>query len=331
MEKRYQVFVSSTFADLSDERGKVIQNLMKMDCIPASMEFFTAVDDAVFEFIKRVIDDCDYYVLIIGGRYGSVDAEGVSYTEKEYDYAMEKGLSILAFIHDNPQNLTFEKSEGEAAARKKLEKFRKRVATGRIVEKWTIAEELAGMVTLSLISAIKLSPAIGWVRANKVGNEDILTELNDLRKNKEELDKKLLIFKEDEIKTIDESILYEVYSFKIRKRNNNDFVKTIDIQFGLLFELIAPNILVESIESIIIERFTRDLLEKYTVGLDFNYNYIPETYLNAVKIRLYSLDLIEISKIETELGSNNMDTWCISDLGKSVLPIIVASRNSDSD
>src|SRR5262245_66397627 len=84
MEKRYQVFVSSTYADLKEERQRVLQALMELDCIPAGMELFPAADQEQFEFIKRVIDDCDYYLLIVGGRYGSVTPQGISYTEQEY-------------------------------------------------------------------------------------------------------------------------------------------------------------------------------------------------------------------------------------------------------
>ncbi len=83
MDVRYQVFVSSTYADLQEERRKVIQALMEMDCIPSGMELFPAADEEQGEFIKKIINDCDYYLLIIGGRYGSVTAEGISYTEKE--------------------------------------------------------------------------------------------------------------------------------------------------------------------------------------------------------------------------------------------------------
>jgi len=61
MDKRYQVFISSTFTDLADERRRVIQTIIEMDCIPAGMELFPATDEEQFEFIKRVIDDCDYY------------------------------------------------------------------------------------------------------------------------------------------------------------------------------------------------------------------------------------------------------------------------------
>lgn len=111
MDKRYQVFVSSTYADLKEERLHVIQALMEMDCIPAGMELFPAADEEQWEFIKRVIDDCDYYLLIIGGRYGSTTDDGISYTEKEFDYAVENGLKVLALIHGQPDNIPFGKSE----------------------------------------------------------------------------------------------------------------------------------------------------------------------------------------------------------------------------
>jgi hypothetical protein len=62
-ERRFQVFVSSTYRDLVEERQKVAQVLQSMDCIPAGMELFPAIDEEQFEFIKRVIDDCDYSVV----------------------------------------------------------------------------------------------------------------------------------------------------------------------------------------------------------------------------------------------------------------------------
>jgi hypothetical protein len=191
MDKRYQVFVSSTFADLQDERRTVIQTLMEMDCIPAGMELFPAADEEQWQFIKRVIDDCDYYLLIIGGRYGSLTPEGISYTEMEYDFAVERGLKVIALIHGNPTSLSFDKSEASPEARKKLEEFREKATTGRLVRFWTSPAELPGLVALSLSKTIKMYPAVGWVRANTVANTSLLEELNTLRKRNEELHSEL--------------------------------------------------------------------------------------------------------------------------------------------
>ena len=79
---KYQVFISSTYTDLKEERRKVLDVLLMADCIPAGMEAFVATDNEQFEVIKKVIDYCDYYVLILGMRYGSISP--VYFSSKPY-------------------------------------------------------------------------------------------------------------------------------------------------------------------------------------------------------------------------------------------------------
>jgi Domain of unknown function (DUF4062) len=191
LDKRYQVFVSSTYADLKDERQRVIQALMEMDCIPAGMELFPAVDEDQFAFIKKVIDDCDYYILIVGGRYGSLTASGISYTEQEYRYAVENELKVIALLHENPAEISVGKSDLDPVLRERLVAFRESVSTGRLVRFWKNANELPGIVALSLSKTIKTYPARGWVRADRVQSADLLVELNEVRKQNEVLSKEL--------------------------------------------------------------------------------------------------------------------------------------------
>src|SRR5688572_18900890 len=98
-DKRYQVFVSSTFTDLRGERQQVLMALLQMDCIPAGMELFPASDEH-WDFIRRVIEDCDYYLVFVAGRYGSTTTQGISFTEREFDHAFQIGIPILAFLHE---------------------------------------------------------------------------------------------------------------------------------------------------------------------------------------------------------------------------------------
>ena len=101
MKKRLQVFVSSTYTDLIEERQAAVSAILKSGHIPAGMELFTAGDKSQLEIIKRWIDESDVYMLILGGRYGSVEAEsGVSYTELEYNYALEVGKPLFAVVID---------------------------------------------------------------------------------------------------------------------------------------------------------------------------------------------------------------------------------------
>lgn len=124
---RYQVFLSSTFTDLKEERAEVIQALWELDCIPTGMEAFLASNLSQWDIIRRVIDECDYYILIIGGRYGSLTAEGMSYTEKEYHYAKALGLPVLAFVHGAPEKIEVGKTEDSSELRAKLDSFRRKV------------------------------------------------------------------------------------------------------------------------------------------------------------------------------------------------------------
>ncbi len=187
MDKRYQVFISSTFRDLQDERQQVIQALLELDCMPVGMELFPASDETKWSLITRVIDDCDYYVVIIGGRYGSVDDAGVSYTEREYDYAVKRGIPVLAFLHAEPEAIPAGKTELAVEARAKLYAFREKVEQ-RMCKHWKTPEELGGVVSRSLIQTMKVQQGEGWVRARFASNAE---ELQRLRSTIDNLTAKL--------------------------------------------------------------------------------------------------------------------------------------------
>jgi hypothetical protein len=187
MDRRFQVFVSSTFQDLREERQQVMQALLELDCMPSGMELFPASDESQWDLITRVIDDCDYYLVIVGGRYGSVDAKGISYTEREYDYAVKKGIPSLAFVHADPKEIPVGKSEMEPLAREKLQKFLSKVQQ-RMCKYWKTPEELGGVVSRSLVVLMKLRPGEGWVRGRFASNAE---EMQKLRSKVDELTARL--------------------------------------------------------------------------------------------------------------------------------------------
>lgn len=180
MEKKYQVFVSSTYKDLTDERQEVIQALLELDCIPVGMELFPAADDDQWTLIKRLIDDCDYYILIIGGRYGSLNKEGLSYTQMEYEYALSKEIPIISFLHKNPETIAVGKSEKDPALIKKLSEF-KDLAQKKMCRYWDNALDLGSQVSRSLVKLIKDKPRDGWVKASLLPSEDTTKEILELK------------------------------------------------------------------------------------------------------------------------------------------------------
>ncbi len=120
-KKKYQVFVSSTYEDLKAERREIMQALMELDCMPSGMELFPAASESQWSLIKRVIDDCDYYIVIIGGRYGTtVEPDNISHTEKEYRYAVEKEKPIIGFLHASPGDIPDNRSEQQPENKRRL-------------------------------------------------------------------------------------------------------------------------------------------------------------------------------------------------------------------
>lgn len=324
MEKRYQVFVSSTYADLKEERQHVIQVLMEMDCIPAGMELFPAADVTQWEFIKRVIDDCDYYLLIIGGRYGSTTDDGISYTEKEFDYAVENGLKVVALIHGEPDDIPVGKSDQDVDLRNKLLSFRNKVMDGRLVKFWTTAKDLPGLVALSMISTIKMYPATGWVRASNVANEDTLVELNNLRKENSTLQKSLndnqaqSAIDITDIADIDSEFTVHT-KYIVHEKNRTlptNYNCEIVISWKEMFSLISPYLVDPLNQSTAGIQLAKCLIIRE--GKPSVFASINDKEFNIIKIQFEAYGLIKTNSLKTVKG--HMATFLsLTEKGKKVM------------
>lgn len=166
MEKKYQFFVSSTYEDLKEERDIAIHAILTMNQFPVGMEMFSAADDDQWQIIKEAIDSSDYYILIIGNRYGSIEeTTGVSYTEKEFDYAVSQGIPVLAFIVDKSVSMAQDKYESDPAKKEKLDSFKEKVKnSGRYVKFWKNKDNLESLISQSIAKAVTRGRRPGWVR-----------------------------------------------------------------------------------------------------------------------------------------------------------------------
>src|SRR5713226_1242078 len=180
VDKRYQVFVSSTYQDLQEERQEVMQALLELECIPAGMELFPAANEDQWTLIKRVIDDCDYYLVIVAGRYGSLGPDGASYTEMEYRYAIDKNKPVIGFLHKTPGSVPVDRCEQTEDGRRKLDAFRTFVQK-KMCRFWDSPADLGSQVSRSLVKLIKTHPAVGWVRADLVPDVTAAEEILRLR------------------------------------------------------------------------------------------------------------------------------------------------------
>lgn len=183
---KYQVFVSSTYVDLQEARREVIWALMHQRLIPVGMENFTAADDRGWTTITRVIDDSDFYVVIVAGMYGSVDPEtGLSWTEREYEYAVSKGIPVFTFIRrlaSTPATLVERDSEKQS----KLGHFVQRLSSKHLFKEWDHPSDLQAAVAAALSVRINEDHYSehrrpGWLRGDLVPPMSVYEELYSLQ------------------------------------------------------------------------------------------------------------------------------------------------------
>jgi len=318
MDKRYQVFVSSTYADLQEERQGVIQTLMEMDCIPAGMELFPAADLEQWEFIKRVIADCDYYLLIIGGRYGSTTEEGISFTEKEYDFAVELGLKVVALVHGSPGEIPVAKSETVPSLQRALVEFREKVCSNRLVKFWQSASELPGLVALSLNKTIKTYPAVGWVRGDTVADPSVLAELSKLRDENVELEARIANFDDQSVSTpTDIAHLDEEYDFSGQHNvGARTYEWSVSLSWQDAFNTVAPYLAMPKNQEAVKNLLTPELYSRS--GNSGDYPSLEDQDFQTFAIQMQALGLISREIGTTAKGTQAL-FWSLTSRGQSLM------------
>ena len=319
MSKRYQVFISSTYEDLIDERLEVMKALLELDCIPCGMEYFPAANEDQWTFIKNLIDACDYYVVIIGGRYGSEAPEGKSYTQKEYEYALSKEIPTIGFIHHDRNLLPSEKKEHEQEKILKLDEFINLVRS-KLCKDWRNAYELGAVVSRSLTQLMKSNPRTGWVRADKVGSEELLEEINNLRKDNQSLREKVAMLEKEVSVSVDigniafdeDILLYGTYSYK-RYDRYHEADWDYKTSWKNLFRLISPYLLRWYNEDAIQTQIATSILKEKEVG-GFYSEKIDRELLQTIKVQFLALGLIRVTTLNTVSGGTGL-FWSLTQKG----------------
>lgn len=233
--KKYQIFISSTFSDLQEERQLALKAILDLDHIPSGMEAFPAIDMAQFEYIKKVIDECDYYLLIIGARYGSTDSDGVSFTEREFDYAVSQGKTVIALLHDDIQNLPKKNFDADPALEIRVNAFRDKVKSGRMVRFWNNRDQLVAAMMQAIVKAIVTYPAVGWIRGNEAAADEIIMQYMQLRSSYDDLlDKHEALVDENSSKLSGLATLDDVFEIRYRYFvSGNSYSGTLRITWEL--------------------------------------------------------------------------------------------------
>ncbi|WP_082108811.1 DUF4062 domain-containing protein [Azospirillum thiophilum] len=191
MKKKLQVFVSSTFNDLKNERQAAVSAILKAGHIPAGMELFNAGDKSQLDTIKKWIDESDVYMLILAGRYGSIEpVSGVGYTEIEFDYASQQGKPLFSVVISEEALEEKVKKFGSAVMEKDnpapMKLFREKVLSN-ISSFFNDEKDIRLCVHESLADLRDNANIKGWVSVNEL--EDTRGLHEEIARLREENDK----------------------------------------------------------------------------------------------------------------------------------------------
>jgi hypothetical protein len=325
MKIKYQIFVSSTFEDLREERELVIKAILEMGHIPVGMEMFSAGDEEQWKLIQRQIDDCDYYVVITAHRYGSLDGK-ISYTEKEYNYAFSKGIPTLGFVISDKAEWSIAKSDTDTEKKKKLDSFKSKVKK-KLISYWTNKEDLYGKVSIALMKQFTTNPGVGWIKANELVGPEVLTELSRLSKENailrdeiKGLNQKIVSDESEKHDKIIQALSNHKIDLAFFYKRGTEWEDYKEFDFLQIFKLLAPELMVE--QSTEETAHYIGLMFKPTADKAIRDNYpVPSNLMKNIFADLVVLGLVKPSDKKHSLKDKN-DYWTITEEGKSVFKAI---------
>ncbi len=185
IDKRYHVFISTTGADMQPERSVLTQTLASLGFFSWGLEARTPLTTA---FARRQIDDCDYFVLLLGSRYGELSASGVSYVHLEYIYAITKQKPVLVILHESPESRSPDLQEQTKDGQRKFEDFRRQLQRERdMVVTFREPRELEVILRHAMPQLTQRYPSLGWVRPNDAPMQALQLENEKLRQKNAQL------------------------------------------------------------------------------------------------------------------------------------------------
>ena len=223
-------------------------------------------------------------------------------------------MKVTALLHKSPKCLSLGKSEEDPEPRKRLEVFRKKVSESKLVRFWEKASELPGIVALSLPKTIKTYPAIGWVRANIAANEDVLSEINQLRKENTDLEEKIRSLegvRVDDLASMDDKFSFTLCS-KSFKGHSTPF--SMELSWNQIFCLIAADLISYPTQYEVMTALTGGLIRKTPPGFyDDCEVYLKKQDMHQIMVQLMAQNLINTSFTQKALDS--VVVWSLTKKG----------------
>ncbi|EDT41772.1 DUF4062 domain-containing protein [Burkholderia ambifaria] len=328
MDKKYQVFISSTYIDMKAERQTAVEAILDAGHIPAGMELFSASDKKQIEVIKGWIDRSDIFMLVLGGRYGSVDPDsGKSYIQLEYEHAVATGKPFFAlYLTDVAIQKKAAGELGLAAVEqndtKALNEFRAQVKS-RLCSEVEDLKDIRIHVPKAIRDLSAANKLEGWVRASSVPDvSPLISQLASLQAENERLKAMAQTAKAEPALLsgssggLSEERLDVSLALRFSYVQESEYAMpetgfdTWKVTYLSVFSLIAAKLLEEPSDSAVQAYLDKVLNQQLIV---YEVVHIQEADFQAMKMKFVALGAVELRKIGNAL------CWTLTENGKGLL------------
>ena len=319
MPKKYLVYISSTLDDLKTERRELTRIVTELGAIPVTMDAFDFALEEDRKIIYKAIEDCDYFLNLTAYKAGT--AVGKSYSlELECAYAAKMRIPVFALIIGEKARWKDSKKEKDAAAKKSLEAFKKKLEA-HTYEKWTNLADLKQKTLMLLSREMNLNPRRGWVPSNEAVDPSVANELSRLIRENETLKSKLKMEGTDIIKKVREQIKHTIrvlagnrISLSFYYTDGENWENTRNFRYLRLFKLLTPELSTpKTVEDI--SRFFGNILNpdlEKTVRKDY------PTPSNTIKKIMADFTLLKLVKCT---GTGENEAWEMTEYGKEAYAV----------
>jgi hypothetical protein len=330
---KYQVFISSTYEDLKDERDQVIKAVLEMGHIPVGMEMFSAADEEQWAIIARHIEESDYYAVIVAHRVGSLASGGISYTRKEYEYAISKGVPVLGFVLEDTAMWPNDRNESTDSGIAALASF-KTLIKQKPVSFWTSADDLYARFTVALGKAFTANPREGWIRSSDASvPSDVSAEIIRLSSENAKLRGQLEderaasgADKNDVIYRTLQTLLATKRTPSYRYERTGKWYSDSEVSLFRVFRTLGAEMIVESSVREMANTLAMNVRKDKSHS---KWDVVAFNQLRNLLADLMTLDLVQPST-RRHAVSDNEEYWSLSTFGNDVLKATLKLSLSDT-
>tara|TARA_B100000614_G_scaffold174260_1_gene155632 strand:- start:23381 stop:24400 length:1020 start_codon:yes stop_codon:yes gene_type:complete len=335
VDKRYQVYISTTYPDMQSARQALMLPLLDLGLMPMGMDMHSGESHNLMPVVQRMIDDSDYFVILLGGRYGTLSPLGLSYTHREYIFAATKRKPVVSFIHDDPLNLPPDIREPTREGQVRRDDFARLLENKTLSFRWRDESDLRERVARVMPDVMRQYPAPGWVQAGAGGIEDPAGR--DLRRRVTELEKEreeLLAAQRGALRNLARGTDPVALDYSCNVYEGGDCkmaMASCTLDWNRIFACVAP-LMLNPVSEPVMQKALEDYIARQAlenVGADFPKAHAVRNVVlaghafNQVKVQLRTLGLITKT---SETDSRGLPLWRLTAQGDATMSQTMARR-----